>query len=50
MDLRPDKKRRKKIPFNINNNKNGTFSNMDEYDYKIIIKFKYSYIKRKKIK
>ena len=30
MDLRPDKKRRKKIPFNINNNKNGTFSNMDE--------------------
>ena len=26
------------------------FSNMYEYDYKIIIKFKYNHIKRKKIK
>ena len=50
MDLRPDKKRRKKNSIFNDNNKNGTFSNIDEYDYKIIIKFKYSYIKRKKIK
>ena len=49
MDLRPDKKRRKKNSIFNNNNKNGTFSNMDEYDYKIIIKFKYSHIKKKKI-
>ena len=46
MDLRPDKKEGKKFFFN-DNFKDGIFSNMDEYDYKIIITFKYSHIKRK---
>ena len=46
MDLRPDKKEGKKFFFN-DNFKDGIFSNMDEYDYKIIIEFKYSHIKRK---
>ena len=49
MDLRPNKKEEKKSFFN-DNFKDGIFSNIDECDYKIIIKFKYSYIKRKKIK
>ena len=49
MDLRPDKKEEKKSIFN-DNFKDGIFSNMDEYDYKIIIKFKYSHVKRKKFK
>ena len=46
MDLRPDKKEGKKFFFN-DNFKDGIFSNMDEYDYKIIIEFKYSHIKKK---
>ena len=50
MDLRPDKKRRIKKFFFNDNFKDGIFSNIDEYDYKIIIKFKYSYIKKKKFK
>ena len=48
MDLRPDKKEGKKFFFN-DNFKDGIFSNMDEYDYKIIIEFKYSHIKKKLI-
>ena len=40
------KKKKTKSIFN-DNFKDGIFSNMDEYDYKIIIEFKYGHIKRK---